>query len=229
MNNQKKHCESCEKSYSPSYWSNHIKTKTHISNSTPITKTELIITPIIENNFVNIFTEKMNELIEKNNILTEKINEVIEKNNILIEKMNELIIVKEVEVKAEVEVEVINSNNFDEESIKYNNTNEFDNFDDDETVKYNNSNESDEFDDVIESTHLEKNKECNIYYAICKEKKFLYSEKRRRLTAYNEFMENKTEKEITKIMEEKTFFDNFFDKYIENFIENFINLSEEIT
>ena len=95
---------------------------------------------------------------------------VIEKNNILIEKMNELIIVKEVDVKTEVEVELINSNNFDEESIKYNNSNESDNLDDDETVKYNNSNESDEFDDVIESTHLEKNKECNIYYAICKEK-----------------------------------------------------------
>ena len=37
--------------------------KPHISNSTPITKTDLIITPIIENNFVNIFTEKINELI----------------------------------------------------------------------------------------------------------------------------------------------------------------------
>ena len=150
------------------------------------------------------------------NIFTEEINELIEQINILTEKMNELIIVKEVEVKAEVEVEVINSNNFDEESIKYNNSNESDNLDDDKTVKYNNSNESDEFDysnnsnestkcveepltliieETIKYSNLNKSDESyesakwDIIYATGKEKKFLLSAKKERLMAYDKLMD----------------------------------------
>ena len=47
MNNQKKQCECCQKSYSSSYWTRHIKTQKHIRNSIPTINQEPIIKTIL--------------------------------------------------------------------------------------------------------------------------------------------------------------------------------------
>ena len=47
LNNQKKQCECCQKSYSSSYWTRHIKTHKHIRNSIPTINQEPIIKTIL--------------------------------------------------------------------------------------------------------------------------------------------------------------------------------------